>query len=219
MRARFLDAYSSYLEHVDDKYGLDLDLRNYQEFARRDINLGDLPTAANAISVAGLALVVDGCKNLGKVSSINKIAVGRGLDLFDGSVARFMDQTSDMGAMVDVTCDKLGMAAIAKAAWQQDALPKWFISYIYAKNLTHAGLTLAAGFKHPDSSFRPPAAGKHAMMADNLAGGALLYAHAYATEFPESGHHDNLRRAGLIVAGASLIPETIALKKYIKRLR
>ena len=215
----FLSHYEQRLQKVDDKYGLNLDLRDYESFAERNVDLHDLPTVANAISLAGLALVVDGCKNIGTINGVNKIAVGRGLDLFDGSVARWRDQCSDMGALVDVTFDKLGMLAIATAAWIEDALPKSYISYLFAKNSAHAALTTAAGYMHPTESFRPPRAGKHAMFLDNLAGGALLYANAFENERPEEGHHTKLRTVGRRLIVASMIPEAIAMNKYIKWIR
>lgn len=216
MRDTFFSRYERQLQTIDDKYNLDLDFRNYEAIAERDIRFRDLPTTASAISAAGLALVIDGCKDLSKVNSIHKIAVGRGLDLFDGNVARFLDQSSDMGALVDACCDKLGMAAIARAAWQQDALPKSYIGYVGAKNFAHAAFAVVTAINHPTETYRPHKSGKYAMFGDNIGGGLLLYAHAYEQEFPEMGQHTRLRAAGTAAALTSVLPEVVAARQYYR---
>lgn len=218
MRDAFFSRYEERLQKIDDKYSLDLDFRNYETFVERDLRLSDLPTIANATSIAGLALVLDGCRNISSVQGVNKIAVGRGLDLFDGHVARWLDQSSDMGAGTDALCDKLGMLAIGRAARRENALPKSFIRYVVAKNTLHTGLTLAAAINHPDQSFRPPMSGKRAMLCDNLAGGALLYANAYENEQPERGYHTNLKKIARPIIVAGLVEEYRASKTLIQRI-
>lgn len=219
MTGRFdSDTYFAYLEKVDEKYGFDLDIRNYETFVKRNVCLKDLPTAPNAISVAALALVMDGCKNIGTIEGVNKIGVGRGLDLFDGAVARWLDQSSDMGAIVDVTCDKLGMAAICRAAWKENAVPKPYLSYIVGKHTLHAGLTLANGYVHPEESFRPPKSGKVSMFVDNLAGGAYLYANAYEQSGDQPEVAKALKKGAHAIAAASVVSELVALPAFTRRL-
>jgi phosphatidylglycerophosphate synthase len=207
-----------FVERTHEKYDLDLDPRHYETFAERDLHMRDLVSVPNAISLAGYAMVLDGARDLSKVNNIHKIGLGRGLDLVDGLAARVLDQGSDMGAVVDVTLDKLGVLAIARAAWKQEALPKSFISYVLAKNTAHAALTVAAGIKHPHDSFRPPKSGKHAMFGDNLGGGLLLYAHAYEQESPELAKHKTLRRLGYATIAAGMVSESHALGTYIRRV-
>lgn len=212
------EQYWQFLRDQQDKYDLDLNPRHYETFAERDFNFRDLATPATAVSLAGLALVLDGCRDLSKIENVTKIGIGRGFDLVDGAVARAMNQSSDAGALVDAGVDKLGMFWIGRAAWKQRAMPRWFITSDAAIEVSHFGLTAAAAYRHPSESFRPPQAAKHAMLYRNLAGGAYLYANAYEHERPELAYHTNLRRAGRAAAAISLGYETPALREYANRV-
>lgn len=218
MRTRGESLYRDTILRAEDKIGVPLDLNQYEKFAELELSARDLLTPATAVSVAGLALVLDGIRDLSKVSSIHKIGVGRGFDILDGSIARYMNQSSDAGAALDVVLDKYEMWRIGKAAWQQDALPKLFIGYTVAKNGLHAGLTIGAAVQHPHESFRPPRSGKFAMFGDNLAGGLFLYANAYENERPDTDRHQALRRAGKGVLLASVVTELPAALTYVQRL-
>lgn len=210
--------YYDTLSRAEERIGVPLELNRYEKFAELDLNVRDLLTPATAVSIAGLALVLDGITDLSKVSNVHKIAIGRGCDIFDGSLARFLNQSSDAGAAVDVIFDKYEMWRIGTAAWQQGALPKSLIGYTVAKNGLHAGLTIGAAIQHPHESFRPPKSGKYAMFGDNLAGGLMLYAHAYAHDRPDESRHTTLKRAGKAALAASLVTEIPALYTYLRRL-
>jgi phosphatidylglycerophosphate synthase len=81
-----------------------------------EYHLGDLASIPNLVSGTGLALVMDGCSDISTISGVRKIATGRGFDLLDGWLARTLEQSSDTGAAIDASIDRLGMATIPAAA-------------------------------------------------------------------------------------------------------
>ena len=212
------EIYETHLKRAEDRLGVDLDPQHYRKIRELELHGRDLLTAATAVSLAGLALVTDGCKDLSKINNVHKIGIGRGFDLIDGPMARAMNQASDAGAATDATIDKLEMFLIGKAAWQQNALPKSFITYVGVKNMLHVGLAAGAAYQHPKESFEPPRSGKLSMFGDNIAGGALLYANAYEHERPDLEYHQPLRRIGRDALVASGFTEAVALKTYVRRL-
>lgn len=212
------DIYETQIKRAEDRLGVDLDPQHYRKIRELDLHGRDLLTAATAVSLASLALVIDGCKDLSKINNIHKIGLGRGGDTIDGPISRAMNQASDAGAATDATIDKLEMFLIGKAAWQQNALPKSFIAYVAAKNTLHVGLAAGAAYQHPKESFEPPRSGKLSMFGDNIAGGALLYANAYEHERPDLEYHQPLRRIGRDALVASGLTEALALKTYVRRL-
>ncbi len=218
MRGINRQQYEDHLRRAEDRLGVDLDWRHYETFLERDFHWHDIPTPATAISLAGIALVIDGCRDLSKIDNIHKIGLGRGFDLLDGGVARWLNQSSDAGALVDAGADKYEMFHIGRAAWQQDAMPKPFIAYVGATNGLHFGLTAAAAYTHPDRSYRPPRAGKHAMFGNNLAGGAYLYANAFEQEQPERGLHRPLRTMAKVALAGTITSELVAARQYVSRI-
>lgn len=129
----------------------------------RTLDYRDLFQLPTGVSLSGLALVNYGCKNIDTIKGVNCVAVGRGFDLLDGTLARTLEQESDAGALVDATCDKLGMALIAYTALKHKAIPKSAVAAMLAGNLTSAGLTAVAAYRHPQDSYRPTRTGKYGM--------------------------------------------------------
>jgi len=211
------DQFRQHIRETGERAKMNLDPSRFESIAERDLRLRDLPSIPNAISLAGFAFVKAGSEDLSKVNNIHLIALGRGLDLVDGVAARFLNQSSDMGAAVDVTFDKLGMSVIAKAAYEQQALPKWVIGYDVVKHIAHTALTVSAAYNHPTESFRPPRSGKWAMFGDNLGAGLLLYANAYEKQYPDLGKHKKLRRAGYAAIIGGMAAEVPAITTYINR--
>lgn len=211
------DQFRQHIRETSERAKINLDPSRFESIAERDLRLRDLPSIPNAISLAGFALVKAGSENLSEVNNIHLIALGRGMDLVDGIAARGLHQSSDMGAAVDVTFDKLGMLVIAKAAYEQKALPKWVIGYDLVKHIAHTALTVSAAYNHPNDSFRPPRSGKWAMFGDNLGAGLLLYANAYEKQYPELGKHKKLRRAGYGAILGGMAAEVPALTTYVQR--
>lgn len=182
------------------------------------IHLKDILSIPNAVSAMGLGLVIDGSIDINSVKGVTKIATGRGLDLFDGALARLLVQTSDFGAGVDAVGDKVGMGAILTSAWYHEAVPRSVLATLAVKHSTLAGLTIAAQARHPEESYRPTRAGKASMAADNVALFGYLYANAFEREdYDEKFIHRarTLGRMSFATGLALSLPTTI---QYAKRI-
>lgn len=70
----------------------------------------DIFTVPNLISVAGAALAIHGSEKINTAEGLAECAVGRLADVLDGKVARMTGQTSNFGAALDATTDKIVMA-------------------------------------------------------------------------------------------------------------
>lgn len=72
----------------------------------------DIFTIPNLISVTGAALAIHGSEKIDTAEGLAECAVGRLADVLDGKVARMTGQTSNFGAALDATTDKIVMAKI-----------------------------------------------------------------------------------------------------------
>ncbi len=108
------------------------------------LRVRDAFTAANVVSLTGLWLTHEACRDLSQPRNIGKLLIARGLDLADGPLARAMNQQSDFGAGIDATFDKIALAMIMKALWQQDLAPKPAIVAVSARNLINAAATMGS---------------------------------------------------------------------------
>lgn len=125
----------------------------------------DVFSPANAISLIGLTLAIYGSFNITSVSGVLLLGLGRFIDVFDGPIAR-RTHTSGFGALVDATCDKIGIAFLVTAVWVADYVPLWLIAYILLQNIANVVLswiTARRGMK-PSAS----RAGKYAMFLQNI---------------------------------------------------
>ena len=209
LSAEQFDYVSEYKDRVADHADIFIP---QQQFDQKYFRAQDLLLPPTLVTAAGLALVVDGCRTIDTVNGVNKIVAGRvGGDLLDGGLARLLDMTTDEGAFADTAADKLGMLAIAGAAWHKNAIPKQVISSVIAKHTISVGLTAAMAVRHPEASFRPSRTGKYAMASDNIAFMGFLYGNALERELPELNLHQGARHIGRIafnVANALSIPTT-----------
>lgn len=151
-----------------------------------EFRASDIATVPNAVSTAGLALVAAGIEQIDKPEGVAMITAGRMLDLVDGKVARATGRTSDFGATVDATADKVGMGLIIAAAWRKDAVPKPALAAMIAQNILN---TLANGLdthRHPNAGLRPTKAGKYAMGLQSLALGTYLAGNTLRDNHPNA---------------------------------
>jgi phosphatidylglycerophosphate synthase len=188
-----------------------------EELSERSLELKDLISAPTTISLAGLALVIHGSKRIDTLEGVCEVAVGRGFDLLDGFCARAFEQESDMGALVDASCDKIGMGFMVANAWRKNVVPKEALSLIIASNTINASLSGVAALRNPKIRYRPPKNGKHAMSFYNAGLIGYAYAHVLEKEFPESHLHEPIRTLSkvAIIAGTTLaIP---AAGEYLHR--
>lgn len=180
----------------------------------RSVHLHDLLQAPTAISVGSLELVREGSRDIDTTAGKIKIVLGRVGDLADGYVARRFDMSSDAGAIVDATCDKVGMAMIGAAAWEHAIVPKPVIATILARNVFNSAITLYNGLNDPcKRSIRPPKSGKYAMAADNIAFGAFML----ADELEQgSANYRVARNVGYVATVAGLTFGLVAAKHYVQ---
>lgn len=182
------------------------------EFHEKVMDYRYLFKAPTLVTLGSLALVLNGCRTIDTVNGVNQIVAGRCGDLLDGYLARLLDQSSDIGALVDTAADKIGMAAILGAAAYKHAIPPLPLSVITGKQLLNVGLTSLTAINHPHQGFRPNQSGKYAMAADTAACVGYLYSNALKNEYPELNLHQGaelLGRIGFAAGSALSIPATI----------
>jgi phosphatidylglycerophosphate synthase len=135
------------------------------------ITKSDVFSPANAVSLIGLSLTIYGSLNINSLSGVLILGLGRFIDIFDGKIAR-ATHVSRLGAIVDATCDKIGIAFLVPAIWIAEIAPVWLLVYILAQNLLNVVFSAWATARKakPTSSQY----GKHAMFMQNISLG--LYA-------------------------------------------
>lgn len=129
------------------------------------INKRDIFTPANATSLIGLSLTIWGSLHIHELSGVLVLGLGRFIDIFDGKIAR-ATHASRFGAIVDATCDKIGIAFLVPAIWIAGIAPIWLLVYILAQNLLNvlfSGMASIRKAKPTSSQY-----GKHAMFMQNI---------------------------------------------------
>lgn len=130
---------------------------------------GNIKTVANVITVSGAALVAKGIHDgVDTPKGLVEVVVGRGADLIDGPTARSRGEDSDLGALLDASCDKVGCAAIAFFMWRKDIVPTAAFVGMALQNSANGYATAKAQKAHPDKKFLPSKAGKLAMFSQNV---------------------------------------------------
>ncbi len=157
------------------------------------ITKADVLSPANAVSLFGLIMTVVGAININTLAGVLTLGFGRFVDVFDGKIAR-ATHVSPFGALVDATCDKIGIAVLLPAVWFANIAPYWLLIYIAAQNIINIALNFltAARDTVPTSS----KTGKHAMFMQNISLGFYALGNTIDSELAV--------RAGLIIGVASL---------------
>ena len=178
----------------------------------------DIFTVPNLISVAGAALVMHGSKKIDTVEGLVECAVGRLADVLDGKVARMTGQTSNTGAALDATTDKIVMAKILYEMNKKRLAPKKVLVAVAAPNLINALATGIANLRSKEKAeTRPTKSGKVGLAMET----AALVAYAAAeladkrTDSPKPAKL--LRKLGAGAFAASLPFAAHATCTYIKR--
>jgi len=178
----------------------------------------DVLTVPNLISVAGAALAIRGSKKIDTVEGLTKCAVGRLADVLDGKVARMTGQTSNTGAALDATTDKIVMAKILYELYEKEMVPKKALGTVAVLNSINAVATGIANLRSDEKAeTRPTKSGKVGLAMET----AALVAYAAAelvdkrTDSPKPAKI--LRKLGAGAFAASLPFATHATYTYIKR--
>lgn len=178
----------------------------------------DVLTVANLISVAGATLAIRGSEKINTAEGLAECAVGRLADVLDGKVARMTGQTSNTGAALDATTDKIVMAKILYEMNKKELAPKRVLGTVAVLNSINAVATGIANLRSDEKAeTRPTKSGKVGLAMET----AALVAYAAAelidkrTDNPKPAKL--LRKLGAGAFAASLPFAVHATHTYIKR--
>lgn len=178
----------------------------------------DIFTVPNFISVTGAALAIHGSKKIDTTEGLAECAVGRLADVLDGKVARMTGQTSNFGAALDATTDKIVMAKILYEMNKKELAPKYVLGTVALLNSINALSTGIANLRSDEKAeTRPTKSGKVGLAMETA---ALV---AYAAAELADKRTDNpkpaklLRKLGAVAFATSLPLATHATYTYVKR--
>ena len=178
----------------------------------------DIFTVPNLISVAGAVLAIHGSEKINTAEGLAECAVGRLADVLDGKVARMTGQTSNTGAALDATTDKIVMAKILYEMNKRELAPKHVLGTVAILNSMNAAATGIANLRSDEKAeTRPTKSGKVGLAMET----AALVAYAAAeladkrTDSPKPAKL--LRKLGAGAFAASLPFAVHATCTYIKR--
>ena len=178
----------------------------------------DVFTIPNFISMTGAALAIHGSKKIDTAEGLAECAVGRLADVLDGKVARMTGQTSNFGAALDATTDKIVMAKILYEMNKKELAPKHVLGIVATLNLINAGATGIANLRgDKKGETRPTKSGKLAMAGETIT--LISYIAAHIAEQDKNPKLAKLlRKLGAGAFAASLPFAAHATCTYIKRV-
>ena len=177
----------------------------------------DIFTVPNLISVTGAALAIHGSEKIDTAEGLAECAVGRLTDVLDGKVARMTGQTSNTGAALDATTDKIVMAKILYEMNKKGLAPKHVLGIVATLNLINAGATGIANLRSDKKGeTRPTKSGKLAMAGETITLISYIAAHI-AEQDKNPKLAEILRKLGAGAFAASLPFAAHATCTYIKR--
>ena len=177
----------------------------------------DVFTIPNSISMIGAALVMHGSKKIDTPEGLAECAVGRSADVLDGKIARMTGQTSNFGAALDATTDKIVMAKILYEMNKKELAPKHILGTVAILNSINAVATGIANLRSEEKAeTRPTKSGKLAMAGETVALISYIAAHI-AEQDKKPKLADSLRKLGAGAFAASLPFAMHATCTYIKR--
>ena len=178
----------------------------------------DVFTIPNFISMTGAALAIRGSEEIDTPEGLAKCAVGRLADVLDGKVARMTGQTSNFGAALDATTDKIVMAKILyELHKKKEIVPEEVLVSIAVSNLVNAIATGIANLRSKEKAeTRPTKSGKLAMAGETVT--LISYIAAHIAEQDKNPKPAKiLRKLGAAAFAASLPFAAHATCTYIKR--
>jgi len=177
----------------------------------------DVFTIPNFISMTGAALAIHGSEKIDTAKGLVECAVGRLADVLDGKVARTTGQTSNFGAALDATTDKIVMAKILYEMNKKGLAPKHVLGIVATLNLINTGATGIANLRSDEKGeTRPTKSGKLAMAGETVTLISYIAAHI-AEQDKNPKLAEILRKLGAGAFAASLPFAAHATCTYIKR--
>lgn len=174
------------------------------------IHRNDILTPANLLSISGLTLVFIGSEQLTTWGGFFMVALGRLLDIADGFVAR-RSHTSDLGAAIDASADKLSVLLLTFALLRLELAPIWVIMYILFQNVLVAITVLIAS--HRKIKAKTSISGKRNMFLQNIV--MLIFVCA---SLVSGAFHSSLLVLAYIVLAVSIVYAFRATRGYIRLL-
>ena len=181
------------------------------------VTVKHIPTIPNAMSAVGALLACKGAEHLGSYQGLVATVAGRSLDVLDGPVARATGQTSNFGAVVDASLDKIATAKILYELVKKDAIPREITALLGASQAVNALATAVTMAKHPGKPIRPTKSGKLALAGETLS----MFSYALASAAEHSGHEKVAaysRAVGAAAFAAALPLATHATYSYVKQV-
>ena len=177
----------------------------------------DVFTIPNSISMIGAALVIHGSEKIDTPEGLAECAVGRSADVLDGKIARMTGQTSNFGAALDATTDKIVMAKILYEMNKKGLAPKHVLGTVAVLNSINAAATGIANLRSEEKAeTRPTKSGKLAMAGETVT--LISYIAAHIAEQDKNPKLAKLlRKLGAGAFAASLPFAVHATHTYIKR--
>ena len=177
----------------------------------------DVFTVPNFISVTGATLAIHGSEKIDTAEGLAECAVGRIADVLDGKVARMTGQTSNFGAALDATTDKIVMAKILYEMNKKELAPKHILGTVAVLNSINAVATGFANLRSDEKAeTRPTKSGKLAMAGETVT--LISYIAAHIAEQDKNPKLAKLlRKLGAAAFAASLPFAAHATCTYIKR--
>ena len=178
----------------------------------------DIFTIPNFISVTGAALVMHGSEKIDTAEGLAECAVGRLADVLDGKVARMTGQTSNTGAALDATTDKIVMAKILYEMNKKELAPKHVLGTVAILNSINAITTGIANLRSDEKAeTRPTKSGKVGLAMETAALVAYVAAELADKRTDSPKPAKLLRKLGAGAFAASLPFAVHATHTYIKR--
>lgn len=177
----------------------------------------DVFTIPNSISMIGAALAMHGSNKIDTAEGLAECAVGRLADVLDGKVARMTGQTSNFGAALDATTDKIVMAKILYEMNKKELAPKRVLGAVAVLNSINAVATGIANLRSDEKAeTRPTKSGKLAMAGETVT--LISYIAAHVAEQDKNPKLAKLlRKLGAGAFAASLPLAVHATRIYIER--
>lgn len=178
----------------------------------------DIFTVPNLISVAGAVLAIHGSEKINTAEGLAECAVGRLADVLDGKVARMTGQTSNTGAALDATTDKIVMAKILYEMNKRELAPKHVLGTVAILNSMNAAATGIANLRSDEKAeTRPTKSGKVGLAMETAALVAYAAAELADKRADSPKPAEALRKLGAGAFAASLPFAAHATCTYIKR--
>ena len=178
----------------------------------------DIFTVPNLISVAGAVLAIHGSEKINTAEGLAECAVGRLADVLDGKVARMTGQTSNTGAALDATTDKIVMAKILYEMNKRELAPKHVLGTVAILNSMNAAATGIANLRSDEKAeTRPTKSGKVGLAMETAALVAYAAAELADKRADSPKPAEALRKLGAGAFAASLPFAVHATHTYIKR--